>query len=63
MSFLGGKVRPARIADSSAVLVVPNVKVRLEAQHSIARLSRHDLLGESFTFLQHNTEVRQAVAI
>jgi hypothetical protein len=26
--FLGGKVRPARNADNSAVLLVPNVKVR-----------------------------------
>ena len=27
-------MRPARGADSSAVLVVPNVKVRVKAQHS-----------------------------
>jgi hypothetical protein len=29
-------------ADNSAVLVVPNVKVRMEAQHSICRLSLRD---------------------
>jgi len=31
----GGKVRPARRADSCAVLVVPNVQVRMETQHYI----------------------------
>ena len=31
----GGKVRPERTADNSTVLVVPNVKVRMEAQRSI----------------------------
>ena len=44
-----GKVRPARTVDNSAVLVVPNVKIRVEAQHSISALSPHDLLLESFT--------------
>ena len=39
-----GTVRPARRADNSVVLVVPNVRVRLEAQHSIPHLSLHDLL-------------------
>ena len=48
-SLFAGKV--ARRADSSAVLVVPNVKVRMETQHSISPLSVHDLLRESFTFL------------
>jgi hypothetical protein len=37
--FLGGKVRPARKADNSVVLVVPKVKVRIEAQNSISLLS------------------------
>jgi hypothetical protein len=46
-NFLGGKVRPARRADSSAVLVVPNVKIGMEAQHYISRLSLHDLLWKS----------------
>jgi hypothetical protein len=32
------------------VQVVPNVKVRMETQHSISLLSVHDLLRESFTF-------------
>ena len=32
--FLGGKARPALRADYSAVPVVPNVKVRIETQHS-----------------------------
>ena len=31
-------MRPARRADSSAVLVVPNVKVRMEAGHSVCSL-------------------------
>ena len=43
MNILGGKVRLARTANSSAVLVVSNVKVRVEAQHSIRPLSLCDL--------------------
>lgn len=39
-----GTVRPARRADNSVVLVVLNVGVRLEAQHSIPHLSLHVLL-------------------
>jgi hypothetical protein len=42
-------MRPALITDNSAVLVVPNVIVRLEAQNSILPLSLHDLLRERFT--------------
>jgi hypothetical protein len=49
-NFLGGKMRPARRADNCTVLVVPNVKVRTEAQHFVPPLSLHDLLRESFTF-------------
>ena len=37
-------MRPAREADSSAVLVVQNVEVKMEAQHSAFHLSLHDLL-------------------
>jgi hypothetical protein len=37
-------------ADNSASLFMPNVKVRVEVQHSITPLSHHDLLWESFTF-------------
>jgi hypothetical protein len=37
-------VRPTRRADTSAVLVAPNVEVRMEAQHYIPSL--HDLLGK-----------------
>jgi hypothetical protein len=48
-NLLGCKVRPARTADSSAVVVVPNVKVGMEVQHSNHRLNVHDLLRESFT--------------
>jgi hypothetical protein len=43
-------MRPARAAGNYAVLVVPIVKVKMEAQHSIPPLSLHDLLRESFTF-------------
>ena len=50
MELPWGKMLPARRADNSAVLAVPNVKVRKEAQHSIPPLSHHDLLRESFTF-------------
>ena len=39
---LGGRV------GISAVLVVPNVKLRMKAQHA---LSLHDMLRESFTFI------------
>ena len=42
-------MRPARRAIFS-VLVVPNVKVRMEAQYPIPPVSLHDLLRESFTF-------------
>jgi len=41
--FPWGKIRAVCGADSSAVLVVQNVKVRIEAQHSIP-LSLHGLL-------------------
>jgi hypothetical protein len=44
------KVRQARRANNSALLVVPNVKLRMEAQHSILPLNLHDLLRESFIF-------------
>ena len=44
-------MRPERRADNSAVLAVPNVKVRMEAQHSVSDLSLHDVLRESFTLL------------
>ena len=47
---LRGKLRPAHRTDSSAVLVVPNIKVKLEAQHFIRTLSFHEMLRESFTF-------------
>jgi hypothetical protein len=40
-------------ADYSAVQVVPNVKVRMEAQHSILPLGLHDLLWGRFTFFFH----------
>ena len=39
-------MRPALKADNSAILVVPNVKVRMEAQHSLPHLSLHDLIGK-----------------
>jgi hypothetical protein len=44
------KARPTHRADNSAVQIAPNVKVRMEAQHSIPPLSLQDLLPESFTF-------------
>jgi hypothetical protein len=37
-------VRPARTVDNSAVLVMPNVKVRMETQHSVAPLTIRDSL-------------------
>ena len=39
-----------RVQLTSSVLAVLNVKMRIEAEHSIALLSLHDLLRESFTF-------------
>jgi hypothetical protein len=39
-----------RVYDNSAVLVVPNVEVRMEAYHSIPHLILNDLLGKAFTF-------------
>jgi hypothetical protein len=50
-NILGGKVRPALRADSSAVLVGPNVKVKIEVQHFIPPLSLYDLLRGSFFML------------
>jgi hypothetical protein len=38
------------VLEQSAILVVPNVKGRMEAQLSISPLSLHDLLQETFTF-------------
>jgi hypothetical protein len=46
---LGGKVWLMCRADKSAILVVPNVKGRMETQH-ITPLILHYLLWESFTF-------------
>ena len=45
---LGGKVRAAGTADNSAVLL-PNITVHIEAQHSINPLSLHEFLLGSFT--------------
>jgi hypothetical protein len=50
-----GKVRPVPRADSFAVLVVPNVKVRMEAQHFVFSLSFHDFLQKGFTFFCHSS--------
>jgi hypothetical protein len=47
--FSWGKVRPTSRRDRSAVLVIPNVNIRMEAQHSIPPLSLHDDLRDSFT--------------
>ena len=57
----------ARRADNFAVLVVSNVKVRAEAQHSISVLSFHDLLRESFISFLHtvgyiNTSLQEDVS-
>jgi len=46
----GGRVLLAFRADNSVLLVMPNVKVRMETQHSISPLCLHDFLGESFIF-------------
>ena len=56
-NFLGDKVRPVGRADSSAVLVVLNVKVRIEAKHSLIPKSLHDLLRETFTFIFFTTKI------
>ena len=41
-------MRPVRRGDNTAILVVPNVKVKMEAQHPILPLNLHDLLWASF---------------
>jgi hypothetical protein len=38
------------VAFFCALLIVPNVKVRMEAQHFFPSLSLHDLFWEIFTF-------------
>ena len=48
--FPWGKMWPALSADSCAVLVMPNIKVRMEVQNFISPLSVHELLRERFTF-------------
>jgi hypothetical protein len=55
-NFHRGTLQPAFRADSSAILVVPNDKVRMEAQHTIPCLIPHDLLWESlFLLLEYST--------
>jgi hypothetical protein len=49
------KARPALTVDSSAVLVVPNVNIGMEAQHSIPGLSLCYLLQVSFTFISYSS--------
>lgn len=44
-NFLGGEVRLAR------AVVVPNVKLKMEAQHSIPRLSLEELYGKLLRLL------------
>jgi hypothetical protein len=48
MNFLWGKVQPVLRHEKSTALVVPSVKVRMEAQHSVLFLSLHALLRESY---------------
>jgi hypothetical protein len=53
MSIIGfacGKWRWARRAEKYVVLVVPKVKVRMEAEYSIPVPNLCDLLRESFIF-------------
>jgi hypothetical protein len=45
-----GTVRSACTADSSAVVVLPTVKGRMKAQHSIPTLSFNVLLRERFAY-------------
>ena len=49
------QLRPARRDDISAVLVVPNFKIKVEAQNSVTRLSLHEFLRESFTLLRSHS--------
>jgi len=49
-----GKVQPAHRTDSSAILVGPNVKARMEAQHSFLPQSLHDLLRRVLRFTPNN---------
>ena len=46
--LFGDEGRPARRADISAVVVLPNFKVRMEVQLSIRPVSLLDLLGKAF---------------
>jgi hypothetical protein len=48
--FVAGKVRLGLTAENSAILVVSNVKLKKEAQHSIPLLSLHDFLRENFSY-------------
>ena len=54
---------PARRIDICAVLIVPNVTVRMGAQHFITDLSFHDSLEESYiSFLTYRRRYRRVVA-
>ena len=59
--FPWGKVGLARTADNSAVLAVPNVKLRVEAQHSIPLSESSRLVAGSFTFIFYDKLVLQVV--
>jgi hypothetical protein len=52
-------VRQARVADNSVLLVVPNGKVRMGAQHSsLLPPNPHELLRESFTDFSKNPNMK-----
>ena len=47
-------MRPLRRADKSAVIVVPNVKIRMQAQHSSPMFSHQNFLQENFNIRPGN---------
>jgi hypothetical protein len=49
-----GKVRPARRANNPVVLIVPNVKVRMEALHYMSQMGLQDLLRGSFSWTNNS---------
>ena len=55
--YFGGKVRQEPTANNSALLVVPNVEVRLEAQHFFLPLSLRGFYRKAVPFFTIHTAI------
>jgi hypothetical protein len=55
-------LQSARTADNPAVTIVPNVKIKMNARHSISYLSLHDLFGKALFYLYKDPSSNTQVA-